>query len=445
MSCEPALAEAAPNAFARKTPAAWGRAGRAIPLSLVLTLALTPVLGALAPRAASAQSDQPSPEAEALHHSLLTLDTHLDTPANFARPGWDIMDRHTPAQRSQVDYPRMVTGGLKGGFFAIYTPQGPRTLEGDEAARDAAIMRGIEIREMVARHSDAFALALKADDAAAIMATGKRFVFMSIENSYPLEGDLSLMSTFQRMGVRLIGPVHFKNNDLADSANDKPEWGGLSPLGRRFVAEANRLGLVLDASHASDAVLDQMMALSKTPVILSHSGCKAVNDNPRNIDDAHLRALAADGGVIQVNSLSAYLIPTPKNPARDAAMAALMAKAEGPGSGGQDQAALEKAYEAIQAQYPVPKATFADFMKHLLHALKVAGVDHVGIGADMDGGGGVVGMEDIASYPKITAALLAAGYTKDDLAKIWGGNVLRVLRQAEAYRASLAATPTPAR
>jgi membrane dipeptidase len=401
-------------------------------------MAFSLALAAAAAAAAQTPSAPTVASAQAVHAGLLTLDTHLDTPANFARPGWDIMDRHKIADRSQVDYPRMVEGGLKGGFFAIYTPQGPRTPDGDRAARDAAIMRGVEIREMVAKHGDAFALALKADDAARIMASGRRIVFMSIENSYPIEGDLSLMSTFQAMGVRLIGPVHFRDNDLADSATDKPEWHGLSPKGREFVAEANRLGLVLDASHASDDVLDQMMALSKTPVILSHSGCKAVNDNPRNIDDARLRALAASGGVIQINSLSAYLIPTPHNPARDAAMADLMKRAEGGHLTPEQQSGLEAEFAAIEAKYPQPRATFDDFMKHLLHALQVAGVDHVGVGADMDGGGGVVGMEDITGYPRITAALLAAGYTPSDLAKIWGGNVLRVLRRAEAYKASLA-------
>ena len=408
--------------------------------SLRLAAASVLVLSFGAPLILMGSASAQTPDPKAVHDSLLTLDTHLDTPENFARPGWDMMDRHKISERSQVDYPRMVEGGLKGGFFAIYTPQGPRTPEGDHAARDFGIMRGIEIREMVAKHSDHFELALKADDAAAIMAKGKRFVFMSMENSYPIEGDLSLMSTFQAMGVRLIGPAHFKNNDLADSATDKPEWHGLSPLGKKFVAEANRLGLILDASHSSDDVLDQMMALSKTPVILSHSGCKAINDNPRNIDDAHLRALAADGGVIQMNALSAYLIPTPKNPERDAAMAALMKKASAGHLTPEQQAGLETEYAAIEAKYPQPKATFDDYMKHMLHALKVAGVDHVGVGADMDGGGGVVGMEDITGYPKITAALLKAGYTKDDLAKIWGGNVLRVMRQVEAYKASLPTT-----
>lgn len=377
----------------------------------------------------------PAPDAKAIHDSLpVTLDTHLDTPANFSRPGWDIMDRHKVSDRSQVDYPRMVEGGLKGGFFAVFTPQGPRTPEGIRAARDAALIRAVEIHEMVAKHGDKFELALKADDAAPIAAKGKRFVFMSIENSFPIEGDLSLMATFQKLGVRLIGPVHTKNDGLADSSTDKPEWHGLSPLGKEFVAEANRLGLVLDASHASDDVLDQMIVLSKTPIILSHSGCKAVFDHPRNIDDNRLKALAASGGVIQINALGAYLIPMTVDPARAAAMAAIVAKAQKPGA---DTAALTAEMAALETKYPTPKATFDDFFKHVLHALKVAGVDHVGIGADMDGGGGVVGLEDVASYPRITAALLAAGYTRDDLVKIWGGNVLRVMRQAEAYKASL--------
>jgi membrane dipeptidase len=404
------------------------------------------VLAALACALGLAAAPQAQPRSEPIDaDALLTLDTHLDTPINFARPGWDIMDRHKTQDHSQVDYPRMIEGGLKGGFFAIFTPQGPRTLEGNRAARDAALLRAVEIREMVAKHGDKFELASKADDAAAIVSRGKLVVFMSIENSYPLEGDLSLMSAFQKLGVRLIGPVHVKANDLGDSATDGPEWHGLSPLGKQFVAEANRLGLVLDASHASDDVLDQMISLSKTPVILSHSGCKAVFDHPRNVGDAQLKSLAASGGVIQINSLSAYLVPMPKNRARDAAMADLMKKAAASQLTPELEQTLGAEFAAIEAKYPEPKATFADFMKHLLHALEVAGVDHVGIGADMDGGGGVVGMEDVTGYPKITAALLKAGYNRDDLVKIWSGNVLRVLRQAEAYKASLASQAAPAK
>jgi membrane dipeptidase len=405
---------------------------RSILLAAVSALALaTSVLPA------GAQAAETAASARAIHEGLLTLDTHLDTPANFGRPGWDILDRHDAAKDgSQIDYPRMVEGGLDGGFFAIYTPQGPRTPEATRAARDAALIRGVEIREMVAKHGDKFGLALKADDAATIAAQGKRVVYMSIENSYPIDGDVTLLSAFYAMGVRISGLAHFKNNDMADSSTDKPEWHGLSPLGKQFVAEANRLGVVLDGSHSSDEVLDQLIALSKTPVILTHSGCKAVFDHPRNVDDARIKALADSGGVIQVDAYSSYLIDTPKNPDREAAMGALMAKAGARAKMTEDQrAAFMTEYKAIETKWPVRKATFEDFMNHLNHALKVAGVDHVGIGLDFDGGGGVTGLNDAASYWKISERLLAEGYTKADLAKIWSGNVLRLLRAAEAAKA----------
>jgi membrane dipeptidase len=373
---------------------------------------------------------------------MLMLDTHLDTPTNFGRPGWDIMDAHSvQADLSQVDYPRMVEGGLDGGFFAIYTPQGPRTEQGFAAARDAGLKRAVEIHEMVARHSDTFALALRADDAQRISASGKRVVFMSIENSYPLGKDLTLLKTFYDLGVRMAGPVHFTNNDLADSATDPkgPEWHGLSPLGKQFVAEANRLGIVLDASHASDEVFDQMLALSAAPIILSHSGVRAVFNHPRNIDDARITKLAAAGGVIQINSYSDYLVNTPANPARETAMRALGVK-YGPFRNlvGERLKAYMAERHAVEALYPVPRATMDDLMAQITHALKLVGPDHVGIGLDWDGGGGVAGMEDVADLPQISARLLAAGYTQADLAKIWGGNALRVMRTVEAKAAELA-------
>ncbi|RRN65781.1 dipeptidase [Caulobacter sp. 602-1] len=401
---------------------------------LATTAALALVAGA-APMTAWAADPA---AARKLHEGLLTLDTHLDTPANFGRPGWDILDRHSADKDgSQIDYPRMVEGGLDGGFFAIFTNQGPRTPEATRAARDAAIIRGVEIREMVAKHGDKFALALKADDAERIAAQGKRVVFVSVENSYPMDGDVTLLSTFYALGVRISGLAHFKNNDMADSSTDTPEWHGLSPLGKQFVAEANRLGVVLDGSHSSDEVLDQLIALSKTPVILTHSGCKAVFNHPRNVDDARIKALAASGGVIQVDAYSSYLIETPKNAERDAAMAALRAKAGARAKMTEaERAGFMAEMKAIDAKYPVPKATFEDFMNHLNHALKVAGVDHVGIGIDFDGGGGVTGLNDASDYWKISERLLAEGYTRDDLAKIWGGNVLRLLRAAEAAKAA---------
>jgi membrane dipeptidase len=244
------------------------------------------------------------------------------------------------------------------------------------------------------------------------------------------------MQAFYRLGVRMIGPVHFRNSDLADSATDTPEWGGLSPAGRSFVAEANRLGMVIDASHASDAALDQMIALSEAPLILSHSGCKDVFNHPRNVDDARLRALAAKGGVIQINAFSAYMVPTPRIPEREAALKDL---ANSLGVSGQDMTdAQRKAFiegrKAIDARWPVSRANIDDFMKHMLHALALVGSDHVGVSGDFDGGGGIDGLNDVSDFPEITRRLLAAGYSAADINKIWGGNALRVLKTAEAVR-----------
>jgi len=293
---------------------------------------------------------------------------------------------------------------------------------------------------MVARHFDKFELALRADDAARITAAGKRIVFESIENGYPLGKDLSLLRTFYDLGVRMAGPVHFTNNDLADSATDPkgPEWHGLSPLGKEFVVEANRLGIILDASHASDEVFDQMLALSSAPIILSHTGARAVFNHPRNIDDGRIMKLAAAGGVIQINSYSDYLVDTPPNPLRETAMRTLGVK-YGPFRtlAGDRLKAYMAERVSIETRYPIPRGKIDDVMAHLLHALKLAGVDHVGIGLDWDGGGGVTGMEDVAGIPEISRRLLAAGYTQADLAKIWGGNALRVMRQVEAKAAEL--------
>ena len=361
--------------------------------------------------------------------------------------GWNIQDRHEASRDgSQVDLPRLVQGGLDGGFWAIYTPQGPRNPAGDRAARDFAISRAVAIREMVSANPKSFELALKADDAAAIAGRHKRVVFLSLENAYPLEADLSLLETFYKLGVRLTGLAHFSNNDLADSATDPkgPEWQGLSDKGRALVAEANRLGIVLDASHASDQVLDQLIALSKTPVLLSHSGVKTVFNHPRNIDDRRLRALAASGGVIQINFLSDYLIATPKIPEREAALSALWQGARRPGlTLAQREAVILRKHE-IDRNWPLPRATFEDAVAHLLHAIQIAGIDHVGIGADFDGGGGVTGFEDARDYPKITARLLAAGYSQAEIQKVWSGNVLRVLRAAEVYAQEQAHQTLPA-
>ena len=396
---------------------------------------------ALAALLAGPASAQAVPKkVQQLHQKLLTLDSHMDTPASLDLPGWSIEEEHdVHLDYTQVDLPRMKKGGLDGGFWAIYTSQGPLTVEGFHKARDFAILRGVSIRQMVAADPANFALALEAKDAAPIAAAGKRVVYMSIENAYPLGEDVSLLQTFYDMGVRVVGFAHFAHNQFADSSTDpskKPRYGGLSPLGKELLKEMNRLGVVPDASHSSDQVLDDLLALSTTPVLLTHSGCKAIYDHPRNIDDDHLKALAAKGGVIQMNAYGSYLKASKPNPERQKAMGALFASLrEGGAITAEKRAELLARRQEIDRLYPeTDRATFDDFMTHMLHALKVVGPDHVGIGADWDGGGGVVGMEDVVDLPRITDALLKAGYSEADVQKIWSGNVLRVLAAAEAKK-----------
>ena len=404
------------------------------PLSLLVSLSLCFPLAASAVEFSQAELAK----ASELQRRLLTLDSHLDTPANFARADFNIMQRHDHNALSQVDYPRMVEGALDGGFFAIYTDQGDRSAAAHLAERDHGLMRLIEIREMLAAHPDRFQLALTADDAARIKAAGKRVVYISMENGSPLVADPSLLSFYYKAGLRLMSTVHFANNEFADSATDPKgaEWKGLSPAGKALVNEAVKLGIVIDQSHASDAVFDNLIEMMPVPFILSHSSAKAVFDHPRNLDDARLRQLAAKGGVIQANAYGGYLIDETKTAERKQAEEEL-----GKRLGGWDDMSMAKGVELARAmaeldqKYPRRKATLDDFFQHLGHMLDVVGPDHVGIGMDWDGGGGVIGMEDAADLPKITAWLQRRGLSEAQIANIWSGNVLRVMRQAQDYAA----------
>lgn len=394
--------------------------------------------------AASANVSGVSAEVFALHQRLMTLDTHLDTPAFFdTAHGYDIMKRHSyERDGTQVDYPRMLDGGLDGGFWAIYMGQGPLTPEGYQQVRDKALIRATSIHKMVAAHPDVFEIALTSADAARINAAGKKIVYLSMENSYELGDDLSLLDSFYKLGVRMAGPVHNGTNQLADSTNPGPvgaKWGGLSPMGRDYVKRANQLGIILDGSHSADTTIEQMIDLSATPIILSHHGCDGVHEHPRNLPDALLKKLAAKGGVIHMNALGAFLKDLPQSPERMAAMRALREKVGDPDDLVGD--AYEKFLDernAINKQFPENRASFDDYMEQILYAIKLVGVDHVGFGADWDGGGGVAGYDDITMMPKVTERLLKAGYTEADLQKMWGGNVVRLLKAAEDYKAGLA-------
>lgn len=372
-----------------------------------------------------------SPQREPLHTRLLTLDTHLDTPMHFGRAGWSFGDRHDHASDLvQVDLARMDAGALDGGFFVIYTAQGELTSQGYANALAFARGRADRITETVAAFPERIAPATRADDAARLTQAGRRFAYMSMENSYPLGEDLTLLAEFQRRGVRLAGPVHTKNNQFADSATDDPRWNGLSPLGRDWVKEMNRLGLIIDASHASDAAFDQMLELSRTPLLLSHSGSRTVWNHPRNLDDARIRKLAARGGVICATTV--YLSAMNIGREREELFTKLEHIAE---LSPPEQAALTAQTRALDAKEPLWNVDIDVFMKSLRHLIDVAGIDHVCMGGDWDGGGGLRGLDDISALPLITARLRRSGYSEADLEKLWSGNVLRVLRAAEAAAA----------
>jgi membrane dipeptidase len=334
----------------------------------------------------------------------------------------------------------MVEGGLDGGFLVIYTAQGANDSAGYREARSAALRRAAAIHRVLGENRGRMGLALTADDAERLHREGKSIAFLSIENSWPLGTDVSLLETFHRLGVRMAGPVHNGNNQFADSARPRPgdaAHNGLSPLGRQWVAEMNRLGMIIDASHSSNAAFDQMLALSRVPIVLSHSGPSAIYDHPRNIDDERMRRLARAGGVMFLNSV--FLAPMDSGPERSS-----IEERQGrwQSLSAEERRRLVADRAAREAQHPFTEARFEDYMRSMLHSIRVMGVDHVGLGADWDGGGGVQGMEDISLIPRITDRLRREGFGDSDIAKILGGNLLRVMRQVLAAAAPAAPAPT---
>ena len=381
------------------------------------------------------QQSQVSARDRAAHERMIVIDTHLDIPSRFDDGRWDFSQRHVRAEDgSQVDLPRMREGGLDGGFFVIYTAQGPLTEEGYRDARDRALVRATAIRRVIGENRAAMDLALTADDAERSARAGRRFGFLSMENGWPLGEDLSLLTTFHRLGLRMAGPVHSRTNQLADSATGEARWNGLSPLGRRWVAEMNRLGIIIDASHSSDATLDDMLRLSRVPIVLSHSGPKAIFEHRRNLDDERMRRVATAGGVMFMNSI--FLVQHDSSDERDRINERHERWAELTPA---ERRQLVADTAALNRLRPYTTADFDLYMRALLHAIRVMGVDHVGLGADWDGGGGVIGMDDITALPRISARLRREGFSEADIAKVMGGNLLRVMRQVQAGAAPAAA------
>jgi membrane dipeptidase len=374
-------------------------------------------------------------KARELHARMLTVDTHSDTAFSLLRTDWKIGDRHDPNGRGagKIDLPRMKEGGLDAEFFAAFVGQGPLTPEAYVKAKDRALQAVEAVRKMTEDYPSMIGLAVDPEGARRLKKEGKLTAFIGMENGYPIGRDLSLVEFFHKKGVRYITLCHSSDNDICDSSTDRrdPQDKGLSEFGRQVVAECNRAGMMVDISHASERSFFDVLAVAKAPIIASHSSARAVCDNPRNLTDDQLRALAKNGGVIQICFLAAYVKTPPVVPEREKALKELEAK-YGSIRQIQDETLRTKAMaerEAVNQKYPEVRANVQDLVDHIDHVKSVVGVDHVGIGTDFDGGGGVVGCDDVSGMIHVTEELIRRGYTDREIEKIWGGNFLRVFQK----------------
>jgi membrane dipeptidase len=385
--------------------------------------------------------------ARGIHERVITLDTHVDIqPTTFSanQPNYVNGGLVNPGQ--QVDLPRMEQGGLDAVFFSIYQGQQQDfTPEGYKRAFDQAMAKVEAIRRMTTELApNRIALATTAAEVRRIAASGRKVALMGMENGYAIGEDISNVKRFADLGVRYLSLAHNGNNQLADSNNGQPDGerhGGLSALGRQVVAEANKWGVMLDISHPSKKANMQTFALTRAPVIASHSSMRALADHTRNLDDEELLALKKNGGVVQVVAFDSYLkVPSAE---RAQAIAALRQEFAVSGNALRTMPAERRAqYDARMAEIdkrlpgPTP-STVKDLVDHIDYAVKLIGVDHVGISSDFDGGGGIVGWDNATETFNVTLELVRRGYTEEQIAKIWSGNVLRVMEQVERVAAQL--------
>lgn len=369
-------------------------------------------------------------KANKIHASVLTVDTHCDTPMDFVRSDFDLGVKHDDGC---VDFPRMKEGGLDAEFFAVFIGQGPRNDSSFNKVHRRALDVFSAIHKNVEKNSAVAEIALTADDAYRIKKAGKIAAFIGVENGYPIGKDISRVKQYFDLGARYITLSHSRNNDICDSSTDPKgaENDGLSDFGKEVVKEMNRLGMMVDVSHISDKSFYDVLKVSEAPIIASHSSCKAICENQRNIDDKMLLALKENGGVIQICILSNYLKTPEANPELEAKLKELREKYGDYNDLTEDQKKeMRSAYRSIQQKYE-RLATVKDAVDHIDHVVQVIGIDYVGIGTDFDGGGGIEGCRTVAEMKNITIELLRRGYSKTDIAKIWGGNAMRVLRKVE--------------
>ena len=370
-----------------------------------------------------------------IHKKVLTLDTHADTPLRMIEPGFRMSDRHDPNETgSKVDYPRMIEGGLDAIFFAAFVAQDIRNDKGNFRAKNLCVQMIDSILSSIQQNSDVVGLALNPEDAYSLEKQGKRAIYIGIENGYPIGGDLSNIETFYKKGVRYITLVHSSNNDLADSATDPagPEHNGISEFGSKVVKEMNRLGIMVDVSHGSDAVFYDAIKISKAPIIATHSNARSVTNHKRNMTDDMLKLIAKNGGVVQLTMLSNYLRdPVPNITAEKLKKELLSSIKPIDQMTTLEKETMRKRLNEIDDKYPIAPANLKNVVDHIDHIVNVAGIDHVGIGCDFDGGGGIDGVFDVSQVMNITIELVKRGYNEDQIAKIWGGNLIRVFSEVQ--------------
>ena len=396
-------------------------------------------LGGMVPLLAlTPQSETVSKKARELHFSSIVVDTHDDTTQRLLDPKFDLGARHTDGS---IDIPRMREGGLDAIFFSIYIPG---TITGP-AAVERALVQIEAVRRQVILHPKDLALATTAAEIRAAFAEHKIAVLMGVEGGHMINDDLKNVDKFADLGVRYMTLTHMVNTGWADSSTDKPAHNGLTDFGKEVVREMNRVGMMVDVSHVADKTFYDVLATSEAPVIASHSSCRALDNAPRNMTDDMIKALAAKGGVIQINYHVGFLSQEFRNaqaanPGLDKTIAAEVKK-----QCGEDEACTLIVADQILREYvakgTLPKVEWTKIIEHIDHAVKLVGADHVGLGSDFDGADMPYGMEDATHLPQITNALLAKGYSDSDIRKILGGNTLRLMQDVEATSKKMGGKP----
>ncbi len=364
-----------------------------------------------------------------IHDEAIVVDTHTDTPMIMYHRNIDIGKRN---EKTNVDLVRMKEGGLDAVFFAVFVS--------NRQDKDQPSKLALEVIDRIYRQVDQYPglaeMAISAADIERIHGSGKRAILIGMENGSPVEGSLALLRDFYRLGVRYITLTHGSNNDICDSSTDeKPQWNGLSPFGKEAVQEMNRLGMMVDVSHISDQAFWDVMKLSSAPVMASHSCVRAICDSPRNLTDDMIRALAKNGGVIQINFFSAFLDQEYGKKAEETEKMLKPVREKLREQYKNDRSGFWAAYmEEFQKNGP-QSPSIDVLINHIDHVVKLVGIDYVGLGSDFDGASDYpVGLKDVTGFPLITYKLLERGYSPENIKKILGGNFLRVFKAVEAAR-----------